>query len=150
MSLKNLMVDTKDAWIDYPGLEGFKVHVTNLGREKIVALRKSCIETKFDRKSKMPIEELNEKKFIAEFSKATIKDWKGLKYKYLEELMLCDISSVDEEDVLPFSIEDAEVLLSNSGDFDRWLNDQVFDLENFRSGGGKKAVGKTGEVSKQL
>lgn len=148
MSLKNLMVDTKDAWIDYPGLDGFSVHVTNLGREKIVALRKNCIETKFDRKSKLPIEELNEKKFISEFSKATIKDWKGLKYKYLEELMLADISSVNEDDELPFSVEDAEILLSNSGDFDRWLNDSVFDLENFRSGGAKKSVAKTGTVSK--
>jgi hypothetical protein len=148
MSLKNLMVSTKDAWIDYPGLEGFSVHVVNLGREKIVALRKSCLEIKFDRKTKLQIEELNEKKFIAEFSAATIKNWKGLKYKYLEDLMLADISTVNEEEELPFSVEDAEILLSNSGDFDRWLNDAVFDLENFRSGGGKTTVAKAGAVSK--
>lgn len=48
MNLKNLMVDTKSAWVAYPGFEGFEVEVVNLGREKLIALRKSCIETRFD------------------------------------------------------------------------------------------------------
>lgn len=147
MNLKSLMVDTKSAWINYPGLEGFSVHVTNLAREKLISLRKSCIETRFDRKSKIAMEELNEKKFIAEFTKATIKDWKGLKLGYLEELMLVDISGQDPEKMLDFSEENAVLLVSNSADFDTWLNAVVFDLDNFRTGGSGGTVAQTGEVS---
>ena len=36
MDLKQLMVDTKAVWVDFPGLEGFKVEVANLSREKLV------------------------------------------------------------------------------------------------------------------
>lgn len=146
MNLKNLMVDTKSAWVDYPGLDGFSVHITNLSRERIVALRKNCMISKFERKSKMLIEELDEKKFISEFSKATIKNWKGLKLKYLEDLMLVDLGSNDPEQLLEYDTDNAELLLSNSGDFDRWLNDVVFDLENFRTERTTGPVESTGEI----
>ncbi len=146
MSLKNLMIDTKSAWVPYAGFDGFEVEVVNLGREKLVNLRKSCIETKFDRKSRMPMEELNEKKFIREFTTATVKNWKGLKFGYLEELMLVDISRQDPEAELEYTPEDAVLLVSNSSDFDTWLNEVVFDLSNFRSDRTGGTVGKTGEV----
>ena len=32
-----------------------------------------------------------------------------------------------------YSLENAEVLVSNSTEFDTWLNDIVFDLDNFRT-----------------
>lgn len=148
MDLKNLMVDTKSAWVSYPGMDGFEVHVVNLGREKLMALRKSCIETKFDRKSRLQIEDLNEKKFVREFTAATIKGWKGLTLDYLEQLMLVDISGQDPATELDYSEENAVLLVSNSADFDTWLNEVVFDLENFRGTGNGGAVGKTGEVAK--
>lgn len=147
MNLKSLMVDTKSAWVSYPGLDGFEVKISNLGREKLVDLRKSCVETRFDRKSKMPIEELNEKKFVREFTAATINDWKGLKLKYLEELMLVDLSGQDPESELKFEPENAELLVTNSADFDTWLNAVVFDLDNFRSRGDTGTVAKAGAVS---
>jgi hypothetical protein len=150
MNLKALMVDTKSAWVNYNGLDGFEVEVVNLGREKLIALRKSCIETKFDRKTKTPVEELNEKKFIAAFTGETIKNWKGLKLKYLEELMLVDISGQDPEKELDYNAENAELLVSNSADFDTWLNAVVFDLDNFRGNGDKGVVDTTGEIPKQL
>ena len=34
MDLKKLMVDTKSAWIDFPGLTGFSVEVVNLSRKE--------------------------------------------------------------------------------------------------------------------
>lgn len=148
MNLKNLMVETKSAWVNYPGLEGFEVEVTNLGREKLIALRKNCLETRFDRKTRVPIEELNEKKFVTEFTNNTIKGWKGLKFKYLEELMIVDISSFNPEDELEFTPENAALLVGNSTYFDSWLNEVVFDLDNFRSRRIEPVVAKTGAVSK--
>ena len=62
---------------------------------------------------------------------AVIKNWTGLKYKYLEELLLVDTTGVDAEDCLEFTEENCEVLMKNSNDFDTWVTEQVGDLENF-------------------
>ena len=141
------MVDTKSAWVEHPAYEGLEVELVNLSRPELTALRKRCITTKFDKTTRKPIEELNEEKFIAEFTKATIKNWKGFKYKYLEDLMLVDLSKVDLEGELPYSQENAKLLITNSAEFDTWVNDTVFDLENFRTGTKRPAVEKTGKVA---
>ena len=76
---------------------------------------------------------LDEEKFLVEYCKAVIKDWSGLKYRYLEELLLVDVSSLDSEDELMYTQENAEVLMKNSSTFDSWVTDTVGDLENFTS-----------------
>lgn len=147
MNLKNLMVDTKSAWVSYPGMNGFEVNVVNLGRAKLVALRKSCVETSFDRKTRAPKEELNEEKFIRSFTDATVKGWRGLKLEFVEQLMLVDISSEQPNTELEYSQDNAELLVSNSADFDTWLNEVVFDLEQFRTVRDGGTVDETGEVA---
>lgn len=147
MNLSELMVDTKSAWVEYPGYEGFEVELVNLSRPELTALRKRCIITKFDKGTRKPMEELNEEKFVAEFTKATVKNWKGFKLKYLEDFMLVDLSGVDPETELPFSQDDAKLLITRSAEFDTWVNDTVFDLDNFRTGAKKPAVEKTGKVA---
>ncbi len=77
MNLSELMVDTKSAWVEYPAYEGFEIELVNLSRPELTALRKRCVATKFDKNTRKPVEELNEEKFISEFTKATIKNWKG-------------------------------------------------------------------------
>lgn len=150
VNLKSLMVDTKSAWVSYPGLDGFEVEVVNLGREKLVALRKSCMETRFDRKTRTPVEDLNEKKFIRAFTDQTIKNWRGLKLSYVEQLMLVDISSENPDTELPYDQDNAELIVANSADFDTWLNEVVFDLENFRSKRDGGHVEATGDLAKEF
>lgn len=147
MNLSELMVDTKSAWIEHPAYEGLEIELVNLSRPELTALRKRCVTTKFDKNTRKPVEELNEEKFIAEFTKATIKNWKGFKYKYLEELMLVDLSAVDPEKELEYSAENAKTLVTNSGEFDTWVNDTVFDLDNFRTKSKKPTVAATGKVA---
>ena len=134
MKLQDLMVDSKSAWVSYPGCSGFEVEVANLSRKELIALRKRCVTTKFDRKTRQPEEILDEEKFITEFSKATIKNWRGLKLKYLEDLLLVDLKDNDPEVELEYSQDQAEVLVQNSTEFDTWINEVVFDLDNFRKG----------------
>jgi hypothetical protein len=147
LNLKSLMVDTKSAWIDYPGFDGFKVQVNNLSRERLIKLRKSCIEQRFDRKLKQVVEDLNEKKFIRAFTDAVVANWAGLKLEYVEQLMLIETGGQDLSVELPYSQENAEALVSNSNDFDEWLNRVVHDLENFRSGRDKTDVEETRDVA---
>ena len=134
MELKKLMVDTKNVWVDFPGLSGFEVEVANLSRKELTGLRKKCISTKFDRKTRQAVETLDEEKFVLEFTGAVVKDWKGLTLEHLETLLLVDISGQDPKKELEYSLENAETLVSSSSEFDTWLNEVVFDLDNFRTG----------------
>lgn len=140
MQLSDLLVDTKSAWVEYPAFSGFEIELVNLSRPELTALRKRCIVTKFDKATRKPVEELNEEKFIEEFTKATIKNWKGFKLKFLESFMLVDLSKVDPEAELPYSQDNAKLLITNSAEFDTWVNETVFDLDNFRSTGAGKSV----------
>ena len=135
MQLKKLMVDVKEVWTDFPGLPGFEVKVANLSRKELTNLRKRCTTQKFDRKTRQLVENLDEEKFITEFAKSVVKDWKGLTLAHLETLLLIDTDNKDMEEELPYTHENAEVLVSSSTEFDTWLNEVVFDLDNFRSGG---------------
>ena len=141
------MVDTKSAWVEYPGYEGFEIELVNLSRPELTALRKRCLVTKFDKATRKPVEELNEEKFISEFTKATIKNWKGFKFKYLEDFVLVDLSTVDPSKELPYSQENAKLLISNSSEFDTWVNDTVFDLDNFRTRTKAADVEASGKVA---
>ena len=149
MELKKLMVDTKSVWIDYPGLDGFKVEVANLSRKELTSLRKRCTSSRFDKKTRQIVEELEEEKFVAEFSKAVVKNWKGLTLEYLETLLLIDMGSEDPSKELEYTEDNCETLVSSSTEFDSWLNEVVFDLDNFRTGSKKPAVKAAGEVPKQ-
>jgi len=132
MDLKKLMVDSKAAWIDFPGLDGFSVEVVNLSRKELTSLRKRCITQKFDRKTRAITEDLDEDKFVSEFAQATLKGWKGLTLEHLETLVLIDMEGQDSSQEVDYSPENAEQLVSNSTEFDMWLNEVVFDLDNFR------------------
>jgi len=133
MELKSLLVDSKTTWVEFPGLLGFEVELANLSRKELVNLRKKCTINKFNRKTRQFEDELNDEKFVIEFTRATVKNWKGLKLEYLQDLLLVDLKDQNPEDEMEFSETNAQVLVENSSEFDNWLNEVVFDLENFRS-----------------
>ena len=131
ISLSSLMTPSKTVTLDFPGYSGFSVDVTYLAREELLKLRKKCLTTKFNRKTRQPEEELNEDMFLIEYVRAVIKGWKGLKFRYLEELLLVDVTELDPDDELPYTQDNAELLMKNSGDFDTWVTEVGGDLENF-------------------
>ena len=133
VSLESLMTPSKTVTVNFPGYKGFKVDVTYLARDELIKLRKKCLSTKFNKKTHTPEEILDEEKFIVHYTNAVIKGWKGLKYKYLEEFLLVDISDFDPEDELLYTVENAELLMKNSSNFDTWVTEVVGDLENFTS-----------------
>ena len=144
MDLKSLLVDSKTTWAEFPGLDGFEVELANLSRKELVNLRKKCTTNKFNRKTRAFEESLDDEKFVKECTEATVKGWKGLKLKYLEDLILVDLKGQNLEDEMEYTLENALVLVENSSEFDNWLNEVVFDLENFRSkqpGNNKKETG---------
>ena len=131
ISLASLMTPSKTVKIDFPGFTGMSVSLCYLAREELLKLRKKCVTTKFDKRTRQPEETLDEDKFLVEYTKAVIKGWSGLKFSYLEELLLVDVSAYDPTDELPFTQENAELLMKNSSTFDTWVTETVGDLENF-------------------
>ena len=131
VSLASLMTPSKTVSIPYPGCDGMSIDLCFLAREELVKLRKKCVNTKWNKKTRQPEEELNEEKFLIHYCESVIKGWKGLKYSYLEELLLVDVSQFDPKDCLPYTAENAELLMKNSNGFDTWVTETVGDLENF-------------------
>jgi len=131
VSLASLMTPSKTVTIDFPGYSKMTVDLCYLAREELLKLRKKCVTTKFSKKTRQPEEILDEDKFLVEYCKAVIKNWKGFKYSYLEELLLVDVSAFDQDDELMYTIENAELLMKNSSEFDTWVTETVGDLENF-------------------
>ena len=131
VSLASLLTPSKTVTVDYPTLPGFSVDLCYLAREELIKLRSRCVSQKLNRKTRAFEETLDEDKFLTEYCKAVIKGWKGLKYKYLEELLLVDISGLKPDDELTFNVENAETLMKNGADFDTWVTEITGDLENF-------------------
>jgi hypothetical protein len=146
MELKSLLVDSKTTWVEFPGLDGFEVELANLSRKELVNLRKRCTTNKFNRKTRGFEETLDEEKFVKEFSESTVKGWKGFKLGYLEDLLLVDLTGKDPEVLMEYTLENAQLLVENSSEFDNWLNEVVFDLENFRSGQQSKDTGEANSI----
>lgn len=145
MDLKKLMVDTKAVWVDFPGLPGFSVEVANLSRKELNGLRKRCTGQKFDRKTRAVVETLDEDKFVTEFTLSTVKNWKGLTLENLSSLLLIDVEGKDITKELEYNVDNAETLVSSSTEFDTWLNEVVFDLDNFRAVPERRDSASTGE-----
>ena len=131
ISLASLMTPSKTVTLDFPGYNDMTVDLTYLARDELLKLRKKCVSTKFGKKTRQPEEVLDEDKFLVEYCKAVIKGWTGLKYRFLEELLLVDVSSLDPDDELPYTQENAELLMKNSSDFDTYVTETVGELENF-------------------
>ena len=131
VSLKSLLTPSKTVGIEFPGMEGFEVKLTYLAREELLKLRNRSVKQVLNKRTRAYEEQLDNDKFLVEYSKAVIKGWTGLKYKYLEELLLVDISAVSPDDELEFTEENAELMVKNSSEFDNWVSEMLGDLENF-------------------
>lgn len=129
ISLKSLLVPSKNVEVEYPGMPEFKIQLAFLSRETLQNIRKKATKTSF--KNRQPIEELNDELFLELYVKATIKGWSGFKLAYLEQLAPVDLSGQDLDAELEYSEENALYLMKNSTNFDTFISEQVTDLGNF-------------------
>lgn len=129
ISLKSLLVPSKSVSVEYPGMPDFKIDLTFLSRETLLNIRKKSTKTSF--KNRVAQEEFNDELFLQLYVENAIKGWSGLKFKYLEQLALVDVSSQDPEDCLEYTAENALYLMKNSSDFDSFISEQINDLGNF-------------------
>lgn len=127
--LKSLLVPSKETTVKYPGMPGFELKLAFLGRESLLEMRKQA--TKQVYKKHQPTEEFDDDVFLELYTKAIIKGWNGLKFKYLKELVPINEEGLNPEEELEFNDETALDLIKNSTTFDKFISDYVSELGNF-------------------
>jgi hypothetical protein len=136
LSLKSILVSTKEVEVEYPGMEGFVLSLSFLSREELGKIRKKATKTEF--KNRQPVETLNDELFLQLYVDSCIKGWKGLKFEYLEQLAPVDVSGQKPDDFLGYSRENALYLMKASANFDTFVSEHVTELANFQKPNGAK------------
>jgi hypothetical protein len=129
LSLKSLLVPSKNVEVEYPGLSGFKLNLNFLSRETLINIRKKSTKSTF--KNRQASEELDDKLFLKLYVDAAVKGWSGLKLSYLEQLAPVDISAQDPNDELEYDQDNALFLMQSSANFDAFVSETVTELSNF-------------------
>jgi hypothetical protein len=129
LSLKSLLVPSKEVDVEYPGMPGFVVSVAFLSRETLQNIRKKATKTSY--KNRQASDELNDELFLELYVQNSVKGWKGLKLKYVEQLAPIDLGDQDPEAELDFTAENALYLMKASADFDSFISEKVTDLGKF-------------------
>ncbi len=133
LSLKSVLVPSKEVKIDYPGLPGFTLTLAYLSRDTLISLRKKATNTTIARGARQTEEKLDEELFLSLFAAATIKGWQGFKLSYVEQLMPVDLGDIDREKELEFTPENALSVMKSSPEFDSYVNSIITDLGNFQT-----------------
>lgn len=127
-----MLKDKIEAWVPFEGLLDFEVKLAYLARPELEKIRKASTKQVFKRHQKE--DELDTDMFMKHYVKACILDWKGLTLEKAARLLPIEIpADTPPETEIDFSPEEALSLVRNSPEFDKWLNEVVFDLDSFRS-----------------
>tara|TARA_B100000073_G_C23672217_1_gene549117 strand:- start:327 stop:776 length:450 start_codon:yes stop_codon:yes gene_type:complete len=117
--------------VEFPDIEGFIISLVYLNREDLVKIRNQSLTFKFNKRTRQREEEIDNDKFLAAYTEKAIKGWKGLKVKHLPMLLPVDISSMDSEEDIEYSVEEARDLVTNSTIFDQFITDTMNEFEQF-------------------
>ncbi|GAF93175.1 unnamed protein product, partial [marine sediment metagenome] len=111
MDLGQMIVPSKTVWCEYPGVSGFEVQLAHLTRDELMKLRSKSMNKKISRKTRGMEEEVDSELFQDLYISAVIKDWKGLKLKYLEKFFPVNIGAQDPEELLDFTDDNARSMM---------------------------------------
>lgn len=132
MDLQSLIVPSKETWAEYPGLPDFKVALAYLTRDELMKIRKKASSNVVNKKTRQIEEQVDSDLFQEIYISSVIKNWTGLKYKYLAKLLPIDESAIEDLDAeLEFSKDNAVTLMKNASDFDSWVTEVLDDVQNF-------------------
>lgn len=133
LNIASLVLDHKSMEFPFKGAEGFKVTLNYTTAEKYAAIRKECVTTKLDEDSGYPVEVVDPDKWSHEFCKQTVTSWTGLTYGILASIMLINESAIEDlDEEVEYTVENAEMLLKHSKEFDTWVNSKITNLQFFR------------------
>jgi hypothetical protein len=136
-SLAGFVKKDKVVKFEYPEIPGFMVSLRYTGKTQLQEMVKACSEERMDLRAMKKVEEVNEIKFKKLIATKVLVGWQGLTIGGLKNIILLDeeelkSSGMTDETVVEASFENKMMLLDNSLEFDRWVNDIIHDLKKFR------------------
>jgi hypothetical protein len=129
--IKNLMISDKIIEVEFPDSNGFFVNLAYLSRDKLVKIRNRSLVVKFNKRSRQREEEVDNEKFLEEYSREVIKGWRGLTIRELARIMPIETAGSNLDKEVPYTEEDALALLQGSPIFDQFVTDCMNDFELF-------------------
>jgi len=129
--IKNMIAKETTTWVEFPDIDGFEVNLRFLTREELTKIRNASLTYKFNKRTRQREEEIDNDKFLDHYAEKAIVGWKGLKVKHLPVLLPVDISSMDANEEIEYSEDEAVELLRNSSIFDQFVTDAMNDFEQF-------------------
>lgn len=129
--IRNLVAKETTTWVEFPDIDGFEVNLRYLTREDLMKIRNQSLTYKFNKRTRQREEEIDNDKFLDHYAEKAIVGWKGLKVKHLPVLLPVDISSMDANENIDYSEEEALELLKSSTVFDQFVTDAMNDFEQF-------------------
>ena len=115
----------------YPEIDGFIVSLIYLNRDDLTKIRNRSLTYKFNKRTRQREEEIDNDKFLEEYTKRAIKSWKGLHVKDLPQLLPIDMSNADPNEEISYNETEALELIKNSTVFDQFITDCMQDYEKF-------------------
>ena len=117
--------------VEYPEIDGFVISLVYLNRDDLMKIRNRSLSYKFNKRTLQREEEIDNDKFLDEYTKRAIKGWKGLFVKDLPQLLPIDMTNVDASEEINYNEEEALELIKNSTVFDQFITDAMQDYEQF-------------------
>ena len=127
----NLIAKETATWVDFPEIDGFEINLIYLTRDDLMKVRNRALTYKFNKRTRQREEEVDNDKFLEAYAEKAIKGGRGLKVKHLPILLPVDISTLDGEENVEYTEDDALDLLKNSTIFDQFITDCMNDFEQF-------------------
>ena len=129
--IKKLMVTEKITEVDFTDIDGFKVQLCYVGRDRMMKIRNQALVYKFNKRTRQREEEVDNDKFLEAYADAVIKGWSGLTVRGLATLLPIDTGAMDAKEQVPYTADDALLLLKNSTIFDQFVTDSLNNFEGF-------------------
>ena len=117
--------------VEFPDIEGFVISLAYLNRDDLMKIRNRSLSYKFNKRTRQREEEIDNDKFLEEYTKRAIKGWKGLYVKNLPQLLPIDMENADPNEAIEYNETEALELIINSTVFDQFITDAMQDYEQF-------------------
>ena len=112
--ISSLMATETVVDVEFPDVDGFIISLVYLTREDLMKIRNQSLTFKINKRTRQREEEIDNDKFLEAYTIRAIKGWKGLQIKHLPMLLPVDISSMNGDEYVEFSEDEALDLIKNS------------------------------------
>ena len=129
--IANLHAQETTVDVEFPEIDGFVISLAYLNRDDLMKIRNRSLSYKFNKRTRQREEEVDNDKFLEEYTKKAIKGWKGLYVKDLPQLLPIDMENADPNEVIDYNETEALELIKNSTVFDQFITDAMQDYEQF-------------------